>query len=292
METLASVSPRLEKLWRGPPIRKGCAQQDPCHPQSKMPIQETEHKSFFRTHRVLAFLPLLVMGAGVWYFIYGKAMRAPGETAVPRGSRIFGAAASPQAAASPKSPAVVSGEAGIRQPEAYDPKAGIDIQGSEEFKNQITHALKLIWMSDRDTFLFLKRNLYIIRNENKTGFYMDNGRPVAALSNDHAFRSLTWCAGIIAHQGWHAWYTLTRKKKSRITPPLPGDKDERVMDINPARFDYKGLDAIFYIEDKASAFQLDVLKKVGAPAAETRPVQRRAPRDFQYAHDGNYAINP
>jgi len=35
-----------------------------------------------------------------------------------------------------------------------------------------------------------------------------------------------------------------------------------------------------------------VLKKVGAPYRETNPVARRGPRDFQYAHDGNYALNP
>ncbi len=132
----------------------------------------------------------------------------------------------------------------------------------------------------------------MIRNETQTGFYMENGFPVAALSKAHAFRSLTWCAGIIAHQSWHARYTLTRNKKNRPAPPLPGEKDERVLDINPVRFDYKGLDVILYIENKASAFQLDVLKKVGAPVKETGPVSRRAPRDFQYAHDGNYALNP
>ncbi len=257
-------------------------------------MTEIEHKSFFRTHKVLAFLPLLLMGGGVWFYISGRAQpRAQEPAAAPTG-KLFGAASSPAAAnsASPVSSARGSGAEAARLPEAYDPKAGIEIQGPPEFKGQVTHALKLVWMADRDTFLFLRKNLYIIRNEDQTGFYLDGGRPVAALSNAQAFRSLTWCAGIIAHQGWHAWYTLTRNKKSRPAPPLPGEKDERALDVNPARFNYKGLDAILYIEDKASAFQLDVLRKVGAPKSETGPVFRRAPRDFQYAHDGNYALNP
>lgn len=258
-------------------------------------MPEIEHKSFFRTHKVLAFLPLLLMGAAVWYFFGRTLNRGTEQAAVPAG-KIFGAAqkpaAGPAAAPAPEAPAAGGAEAIERLQEAYDPKAGIDIQGPPEFKSQVTHALKLIWLADRETFLFLKKNLYVIRNETQTGFYMEGGRPVAALSTDHAFRSLTWCAGILAHQGWHAWYTLARKKKSRVAPPLPGEKDERVMDINPMKFDYKGVDAILYVEEKASAFQLDVLKKVGAPASETRLLSRRAPRDFQYSHDGNYSLNP
>jgi|GEM_PF-1056833 len=255
-------------------------------------MAETEHKSFFRTHKVLAFLPLLLMGAGVWYFIGSRAPNH-GKEAEATG-KIFGGPSSPAApaAAKPEAAAVVSGVRAARLPEAYDPKAGIDIQGPPEFKSQVTHALKIIWMSDRDTFLFLKKNLFVIRNEDETGFYMDDGRPVAAISTAQAFRSLTWCAGIIAHQGWHAWYNLTKKKKSRIAPPLPGEKDERVLDVNPARFDIKRLDDVLSVEQKAADFQLEVLKKVGAPASEIRPFLHRAPRDFQYSHDGNYTIEP
>ena len=242
---------------------------------------------------VLAFLPLLLMGAGVWYFIYGRMLNRGQETSAAPAGKIFGAASPAVSAAPlPQSSLPVSVAQAVRLPEAYDPKAGIIIEGPPEFKSQVTHALKLIWMADRETFLFLKKNLSVIRNEDQTGFYLDAGSPVAALSKAHAFRSLTWCAGIMAHQGWHAWYTMTKKRKSRPAPPLPGEKDERELNINPAILDYKGLDAIFYIEDRASAFQLDVLKKVGAPKSETGPVFRRAPRDFQYAHDGNYALNP
>lgn len=256
-------------------------------------MADTEHKSFFSTHKVLAFLPLLLMGAGVWYYIHGRTLRRGAEQ--PHTGKVFGSSSSPAAAPSaPAAPAAspAANAAAARLEEVYDPKAGIDIQGSPEFKSQVTHALKLIWMADRETFLFLKKNLYVIRNETQTGFYLEEGRPVAALSTDHAFRSLTWCSGILAHQGWHAWYTLTKKKKSRVAPPLPGEKDERVLDINPMRFDYKGLEAILYVENKASDFQLEVLRKVGAPARETGLVSRRGKRNFEHAHDGNYAINP
>lgn len=250
------------------------------------PMAEKEPGTSNYARKLLAFLSLLLMGAGVWYFIYGRTV---GSITYPEAAPEI--AAFKQSSPAP-APALTAVPAAVRLPEAYNPKLGIDIQGPPEFVSQVTHALKLIWMADRETFLFLKKNISVIRNETQTGFYIENGLPVAALSKAQAFRSLTWCAGILAHQGWHAWYTMTKNRKSRPAPPLPGDKDEREMDINPARFDYKGLNAILYIEDRASAFQLTVLKKVGAPYRETNPVARRGPRDFQYAHDGNYALNP
>ncbi|OGR43718.1 MAG: hypothetical protein A2X35_08645 [Elusimicrobia bacterium GWA2_61_42] len=242
-------------------------------------MPETEHVSFFRTHKVLAFLPLAVMGAGVWYYVNGRVQAVREEAAAPAALQ-----EEPPAAARPRSR--------LPLPEAYNPELGLDVQGPPEFKSQVTHALKLIWMADRDTFLFLKKNLSVIRNENKTGFYLDGGRTVAALSSDHAFRSLTWCAGIIAHQAWHAWYELNTRKRTRRAPPPPGEADASVPEANPAKLDYKSLGVILETEDRAFAFQLAVLRKVGAPAKETTPVLRRAPKEFTLAHDGSYALNP
>jgi hypothetical protein len=258
-------------------------------------MPETAHKNFFLTRKALALLPLLLMGAGVWYYIQG---RIPGHNrAVPAsgGTVLFGTAVEKEAPSSPPAADDVTGQgaAAARIPDAYDPRAGLEIQGPPEFKSQVLHALNLIWMADRETFLFMRRNISIVRNETQTGFYMENGRSVAAISKDHAFRSLTWCAGIMAHQSWHAAYTLNKaKKKTRTVPPQPGDKSGLRVEANPMRFDYKGMDAILYVEDRASSFQLDVLKKIGAPARETGPIFRRSPRDFHLAHDGNYAINP
>jgi hypothetical protein len=267
-------------------------------------MAETEHPSFFRTHKMLAFLPLAMMGAGVWYYIQGRV--AADHGALPPGSGPYSSSSRPfpgdepggntADAAAPRAsrPArqALPPPASLALPEVYDPEEGIAIQGPAEFKSQIMHALKLVWMADRDTFLFIKKNISSIRNENKTGFYRDGGRTVASLSSDHAFRSLTWCAGVLAHQAWHAWYELSSVKKVRRAPPLPGDRDGRLPEANPARVDYKGLDVILDTEDRAFAFQLDVLRKVGAPKKETDLILRRIPRDFTSAHDGSYALNP
>ena len=249
-------------------------------------MEENEHKSFFRTHKVLAFLPLLAMGGGVWYYVARQVAPEASETSQ---------AAPVKAEAAAPAPAPVPGLEGVaaaRLPDVYDPNQGLDIQGSPAFQSQVTHALKLVWLADRDTFLFIKTNLPVIRNEDKTGFYLENGRPVAGISNYHAFRSLTWCAGVLAHQAWHAWYTAGKKKKTRTAPPLPGEKDENMPAANPALVDYKGMDAILYTEGKAFDFQLEVLRKIGAPRTETDPVRRRDPRDFTAGHDGSYTLNP
>ena len=249
-------------------------------------MEANEHPSFFRTHKVLAFLPLLLMGAGVWYYVSRQMAHDSTETSQPVPAKAEAAAPAPAPVPG------LSGVAAARLPEVYDPKQALDIQGSPEFQSQVTHALKLVWLADRDTFLYIKGNLPVIRNEDKTGFYLENGRPVAAISSDHAFRSLTWCAGVIAHQAWHAGYVANSKKKPKIAPPLPGEKDDRMPDTNPGRLDYKGMDAILYTEGKAFEYQLDVLRKIGAPRKETDLITRRAPRDFSAGHDGSYTLNP
>jgi hypothetical protein len=246
--------------------------------------------NFFITKKAFALLPLVLMGAGVWYYVQKK-MAPP-----PERSRVHTPAAFERSGSRASSPAAASSVTPVPPPlpEVYNPGVALDIQGSEEFKDQVTRSLKLIWMADRDTFLFIKKNLSVIRNENKTGFYFDgSGRPVAAISSDHAFRSLTWCAGIIAHQAWHAWYKMSsREKPAAGAPPLPGESPPAGEAVVPAIMDYKGMDAILYTEDRAFAFQLDVLRKVGAPRSEINLVLRRAPRDFSAGHDGSYSLNP
>jgi len=232
-------------------------------------MEERAHKVFSIAVKVLAFLPLLLMGAGVWYYL---SLRSVPDINLP-------------------SAAVTTGNIHAA-PGAALPSLNLEIKGPPEFVSQVTQALKLVWTADRDTFLFLKGAVYVIRNENKTDLYLEDGKPIAALSKAHAFRSHTWCAGIIAHQAWHAWYAKKGAGKKLRAPPLPGQKNERQPDINPLRFDYKSLESILDMENRASAFQLEVLKKIGAPAAERNLVFRRGQRDFTTGHDGNYALRP
>ncbi len=241
-------------------------------------MDELEHKSFFRTHKVLSLLPLLVLGAAVFWYVSGH--RTEEYTGREPQDLSFGKPAAPAQAA-----------AGPEQDEARAISA-LEIQGAPEFKSQVTGALKLIWMADRELFLFIRKQLYVIRSENKTDFYLDAGQPVAAISNGHALRSMPWCAGIIAHQAFHSYIRLNAGKKNNFTPPPPGTEKVLKVEANPMSLKYTSLEAMLDEERKASDFQIKIMTATGASRAEIRSVKGRTPRDFTTGHDGNYSLKP
>lgn len=241
-------------------------------------MEETEQKSFFRTRTVLALLPLLALGAAVLWYVSGYKTE---ESAGPAPRELnFG---KPGPAARP---------AAIPEREGTKALSALDIQGPPGFKSQVTGALKLIWLADRETFLFIRKQLYVIRSEDKTGFHLDAGQPVAAISDAHAFRSMPWCAGIIAHQAFHSYAKFRAVKKTTFIPPPPGAEKVLKVAADPASFNYTGLDSILAEERQASEFQVKVLIAAGASRAEVLSVEKRAPRDFATGHDGTYSINP
>ncbi|MBI4803450.1 MAG: hypothetical protein HY796_13100 [Elusimicrobia bacterium] len=243
-------------------------------------MEEPEHKNFFRTHKALSILPLLLLSAGGFYYI----QKHKPEDASGKAPQNFNF--------SP--PRLPGGAGSLPSPAAEEAKsiAALDIQGPPEFKSQVTRALKLIWISDRNTFLFIKKYIFVIRNDDKTDFHIDGSLPVAAVSNAHAFRSLPWCAGIIAHQAFHSYAAFgAKKKKAGRAPPPPGaSADTKGWPANPLNFDYTSLDSILKLEAKAAQFQLEILEKTGASRLERNEVAKRKPRDFKTAHDGKYLL--
>ena len=241
-------------------------------------MEVTEHKSFFRTHKVLSLLPLLALGGAVfWYISRYKTEEYSGRE--------------PQEVSFGK-PAPAAQPAAAPEQEETKAISALDIQGSPEFKSQVTGALKLIWMADRETFLFIRKQLFVIRNEDKTDFYLDAGQPVAAVSSAHAYRSMPWCAGVIAHQAYHSFVKLSAAKKSAFLPPPPGSEAVLKVEANPMSLKYTTLDSMLDEEKKASDFQVKVLIMTGAGRAEVRAVEKRAPRDFATGHDGNFSLKP
>lgn len=249
-------------------------------------MDEIEHKSFFRSHKALSILPLLILSIGGLYYVR---RHRPEDTSVkaPRDLDFGKPSGQAQGGSAARAPAQAS-------PEADEAKsiAALDIQGSPEFKSRVTDALKLIWSSDRESFLFIKRYIFVIKNEDRTAFYLESGMPVAVISTDHAFRSATWCAGIIAHQAYHSYVTFSYKKakKKGAVPPPPGTSVQVTMPKQTFNYDYTGLDTILELEAKASEFQAAILEKVGAPRKERNEVLKRAPRDFKTGHDGHYDL--
>ncbi len=241
-------------------------------------METPEHKSFSRTLTVLALLPLAALtAAALWH------IRTLARTDLPREGVGRGAvAANPFARAMRAEP----------RAEAPKPISALEVQGSPEFKGQIAGALDLIFQADRETFLFIKKCLYVIRNENKTDFYIEGGKPVAAISTAHAFRSMPWCAGIIAHQAFHSYAKFSSGRKQRFTPPPPGTSRTLPAAANPMIFEVTSLDSVLAVEKRASEFQAKVLAATGASRAELRSVQNRLPRDLSTGHDGNYYLLP
>jgi len=172
--------------------------------------------------------------------------------------------------------------------------SGLEIKGNENFKKQITQALKLIWLYDRDTFYFIKRNVFEIRNENRTTFYLDEKIPVIAVSEEKANQSPSWVAGIIVHNAWHAYYELGKKRKKMPEVPPPGQEGSFFKDKfpNPLQRETKTLNDLFDIEEKASLAQIKILQEIGAPPSEIKKIVNRKKDDFSLSHDGNYIVNP
>jgi len=231
---------------------------------------------FFRTRKVLALLPLAALTAGVFWYVHGRKTEEYAVKELP-------------AENAPVFPAV---EAAAPAQNAAEAVSALQIQGSPEFKGRVTGALKLIWLADRDTFLFIKKYIYIVRSEDKTGFYLDGGQPVASVSDANVSRSLPWCAGIIAHQAFHSYLKFSSVKKKNFTPPPPGTEKPLRVEANPMALEFTGLAAMLDAERKASEFQAKVLSMTGASRSEIREVEKRGPRDFSAGHDGSYAATP
>lgn len=167
----------------------------------------------------------------------------------------------------------------------------IKITGKPEFEKQVRQALNLIWIYDRQKFYFTSKRIFEIKQADSTEFRIINQTPTILISNKNAFPSATWCAGIIAHHAFHAWASSLKNKEKKRIPPPPGTKADFEI-ANPLGVKYTALDTILKVEEKASEFQIRLLRKIGAPKREIRTLLNRYPKDFSVSHDGAYSINP
>ena len=174
--------------------------------------------------------------------------------------------------------------------------AALNIKGKRKFKKAVQDAIEVLWYADKGTYEFVRDNISEIRNGNNTGFYKENGQRVAEISDKNALYTKTWLAGILAHQAYHSWYDLkqqSKKKKKKGPPPAPGkDSKKKGLNVDLLMSDVTTHETAFAVEERCARFQLQVLKLVGASPAEQRFVLNRQPRDFSYAHDGNFTITP
>jgi len=178
-----------------------------------------------------------------------------------------------------------------REKTEYKYTTSLQIYGSPEFKKQVSQALKLIWIYDRKKLNFIRKYVYEIREADSTDFRIINQVPTVLISDKNAFKSLTWCAGIILHQAFHAYAKYIRNRDEKRIPPPPGEKDDFEI-ANPLGIKYTGLDIMIKVEDKATKYQISLLKKIGAPKKEILRLKRRKKQDFTISHDGKYSVVP
>lgn len=168
----------------------------------------------------------------------------------------------------------------------------LQINGSKEFKRKIKQSLKLIWIYDRSTFNRIKEHIFEIRQSNRTCFTFDNGKSVIEISMEkYKYYSETFLASVIAHQFWHAYQLINKRKlkKKNLNVPPP-DKNITDKSIPLPEVDTKKFNDLFKIENYAFRYQLKILKKIKAPQKEINLLERRKYNDFSLAHDGNYII--
>ncbi|MEF3280554.1 MAG: hypothetical protein K6357_06270 [Elusimicrobiota bacterium] len=166
------------------------------------------------------------------------------------------------------------------------------ISGEEDFKSKIKDSLRLLWLYDKEnSFTMIRRYIFEIRQSNRTGFIFDGEKPVIEISQDKYLNSsLTFLASILAHQGWHGYYLITKKQKDKKDIPPPGKNKIDMRFANPFGKEFKKFDDLYNIEAAAFEYQLSVLKKINAPKSEIRLIEKRDLKDFTLSHDGNYLI--
>lgn len=123
------------------------------------------------------------------------------------------------------------------------------VTGSEKFRVHVAKALKLIEKKAPKAYAMIKGNVAVINQAKRSGMWAYNNPPTFDVADKTSFYSVTWCAASIGHDALHSkMYHDYLKAKGG---PVPATV-------------WTGQKA----EIKCIAFQLDLLKKIGAPKHE------------------------
>ncbi|HUT85989.1 MAG TPA: hypothetical protein VMW66_04035 [Elusimicrobiales bacterium] len=165
----------------------------------------------------------------------------------------------------------------------------IDIVGSEKFVKSVNEALKLIIIYNKPAIRDLREHIYVIREGLKTDFVIEANVPKIILTTNTALRSVTWCAGAIAHQLYLAKVHYWQEMKSKVAKvPLPGKKSGLRVRANPAAATHITSAEIERLEKAADRYQVNLMVKIGAPIYEIRLIAKRKAGDYSLTHDGLY----
>jgi hypothetical protein len=172
-----------------------------------------------------------------------------------------------------------------------DAAAGFRLQilGKPEFKAQVINSLRLILQYDKTMFGEIKRYIYVIERADKTDFAVLDGAPTIMLTDNTAFKSVTWCAGEIARQLFHAeryFYREALKRRLAATPVSGGQPPALTAAQSVMLSDLKDAQTFENMEKDADVFQMRLLRAIGAPRYELDLIQQRKPFDYSLVNDG------
>ena len=148
-------------------------------------------------------------------------------------------------------------------------QSDIKIIGTDKFKKQVKEALDLLKEKSPRAYAMANRYIGIIEQSQRSGMTAYEEPPSFQLADRSAFYSITWCAGVIAHDSYHSklYHDYKDFHKRRVPNEI-----------------WIGANA----EKKCMKHQLQILKEIGAPAHEIEHTKKTNPNFYDVNQDGQY----
>ena len=127
----------------------------------------------------------------------------------------------------------------------------LSIQGTPKFEAQVEKALALLKAQSPAGYATVTNYVGIVRENKHSGMEVHHKPPVFLLNGNSAYYSISWCAGVIAHDSFHSKLYFDYKKQHPEARWVPKTVD-------------RGEEA----ERACLQHQLAVLKDIAAPASE------------------------
>lgn len=128
---------------------------------------------------------------------------------------------------------------------------GLVIEGTPKFEDQVEQALGLLKAKSSAGYATVTNYVGIVREHRHSGMDVRHKPPVFELNGKSAYYSVSWCAGVIAHDSFHSKLYFDYKKQHPRALWIPNGA-------------YGGERA----ERACLEHQFAVLKDIGAPANE------------------------
>jgi hypothetical protein len=147
---------------------------------------------------------------------------------------------------------------------------GLQIKGNARFTDQVVSALTLLRDKSPEAYGIVTNHVGAIKQAKRSGMRLDLPTPTFELANPTAFYSLTWCAGSIAHDSFHAKLYHDRLKAQHGAVPV-GNFSSQVEE-----------------EKQCLRHQLGVLREIGAPLFEIGHCAEQDGTHADVNKDGKY----